>query len=346
MRAEAVQGLCENNDDEKLPESVVQELMNMSINNKDYSLRVLNLQHEYVPGNPILRGISFGVKNNECLGFLGMNGAGKSTAIKSLTGMINPNGGRAILNGVDLIPFGDELTGKIGICTQHDILYSSMTVLDHLRLYCHVKKLSPTTHGSLIQKLLEDFNITLVKDRIVGELSGGNRRKLSLALSFISCPDIILLDEPTTGIDIRARKMIWDVVLKMKERCCILLTSHSMDEIAYLCDRICILNEGVITFIGSPLGTTYELLIRTTQWTSTPRIKEAITDIFKPFRASLVSRIGSMMTFHLTCSDEGDLSRILKLMETLQSRQGLEGIVEICAGEANLTGIWIKEIGN
>ncbi|KAI9141966.1 P-loop containing nucleoside triphosphate hydrolase protein [Paraphysoderma sedebokerense] len=158
--------------------------------------------------------------------------------------MINPTAGRAILNGVDLIPFSEDLIGRIGICTQHDILYPNMTVYDHLRLFCHVKRIPLQTHSQQIENLLEDYNLTLMKNRNVGELSGGNRRKLTLALSCLSNPDIIFLDEPTTGIDIRARKMIWDVVLKMKKRCSIFLTSHSMDEIAYLCDRICILNEG------------------------------------------------------------------------------------------------------
>ncbi|KAI9141964.1 hypothetical protein BKA69DRAFT_1174746 [Paraphysoderma sedebokerense] len=353
--SKAIEGMSHPTINKDLQESVAQEVYNLSANPGDYSLRVLNLQHKYGSGNPILKGVSFGVKRNECLGFLGVNGAGKSTTINSLTGMINPTNGQAILNGVDMIPFGDKLIGKIGhklwnrpytsICTQHDILYQKMTVSDHLRLFCHVKQLPPTTHDQQIRNLLEDFNLTLMKDRIVGELSGGNRRKLTLALSCLSSPDIIFLDEPTTGIDIRARKMIWDVVLKMKQRCSIFLTSHSMDEISYLCDRICILKRGVISFIGSPHGFTYELLIQISPIASTQIIIDNVKDTLGEFQPDFVSRIGNMVTFYLNVKDE-DLSRAVHIIGSFKSMQGFEEIVELGLGEANLKGLWIKEIGD
>ncbi|XP_045142225.1 ATP-binding cassette sub-family A member 13 [Echinops telfairi] len=201
--------------------------------------------------------ISLGIPRGECFGLLGVNGAGKTTTFKMLTGDVTPTSGHAFIR----TPMGDEvalsLAGRagvrIGYCPQQDALDELLTGWEHLHYYCSLRGIPkqhiPEVAGDLVRRLHLEAHV----DQPVGTYSGGTKRKLSTALALVGKPEILLLDEPSSGMDPCSKRYLWDTIMKeVQEGCAAVLTSHSMEECEALCTRLALMIHGSFMCLGSP----------------------------------------------------------------------------------------------
>uniref|UniRef100_A0A2K5E9S2 ATP binding cassette subfamily A member 13 n=1 Tax=Aotus nancymaae TaxID=37293 RepID=A0A2K5E9S2_AOTNA len=201
--------------------------------------------------------ISLGIPKGECFGLLGVNGAGKSTTFKMLSGEVSPTSGHAFIR----TPMGDtvDLSSAgaagvlIGYCPQQDALDELLTGWEHLHYYCSLRGIPtqciPEVAGDLIRRL----HLEAHADKPVATYSGGTKRKLSTALALVGKPDILLLDEPSSGMDPCSKRYLWQTIMKeVREGCAAVLTSHSMEECEALCTRLAIMVDGSFKCVGSP----------------------------------------------------------------------------------------------
>ena len=226
-----------------------------------YSVRVKNLRKIYTSGicskknDDIIaiKNINFCVKPGECFGLLGLNGAGKTTTFKCITQELAQDNGEIYVNGKNTLGHFNELSELFGYCPQFDAIFEHLTVFENLEFYARIKGIKPEFTSNLVNAIIQEMSLDEFTNKISGRLSGGNKRKLSVAISMISNPPIILLDEPSTGMDPEARRYMWSVIHRMSTRgikSSVIMTTHSMDEAETLCKRISIMVNGEFVCFG------------------------------------------------------------------------------------------------
>ena len=219
-------------------------------------LTVQDLQKSYGEGAArldVIRGLSFSLKPGECYGLLGPNGAGKTTTLKLCLGLTEPNSGHITLVGLPVPQEARRARMRIGVVPQGDNLDPDFTVEENLIVYARYFGLSRAQSESRIPWLLEFSNLTAKRHARIGELSGGMKRRLTLARALVNDPDLIFLDEPTTGLDPQARHLIWErLKTLLAAGKTILLTTHFMDEAERLCDRLAVIDHGRLIAEGAP----------------------------------------------------------------------------------------------
>ncbi|EPS66567.1 hypothetical protein M569_08209, partial [Genlisea aurea] len=208
-------------------------------------------------GNPekyAVRGLSLALPQGECFGMLGPNGAGKTSFINMMIGLIKPSSGTAYVNGLDIQSDMDQIYTSMGVCPQHDLLWETLTGREHLLFYGRLKNLKGAALNHAVEESLKSVNLFYggVADKQAGKYSGGMKRRLSVAISLIGDPKVVYMDEPSTGLDPASRNMLWNVVKQAKRNRAIVLTTHSMEEAEYLCDRLGIFVDGSLQCIGNP----------------------------------------------------------------------------------------------
>mgnify|MGYP001241907166 CR=1 FL=1 len=213
----------------------------------ELAIRVQGL-HKAYPGVKAVDGLDLDVATGEVFGLLGPNGAGKTTTLEILEGLTPADAGTVELLGRTWKTGGAELRTRIGVQLQSTSLYQKITPREALEIFgAYYPRRRPA------QELLERVGLTEKADATVSNLSGGQQQRLALALALVNDPELVFLDEPTTGLDPQARRALWDVVRSMqREGRTILITTHYMDEAEVLCDRIAILDHGRILQQGSP----------------------------------------------------------------------------------------------
>lgn len=190
-------------------------------------------------------GLSFSIREGMCFGLLGPNGAGKTTTLSMLEGMESPTEGRVLFRGQGL---PSDYQSRIGIQFQATALQDFLTPFDNLRLFSRFYD-----HPLPMETLVAQFKLDEFLHRDTRRLSGGQRQRLLLALALVHDPEIVFLDEPTTGLDPRSRRDLWDVVMRLKaEGRTLILTTHYMEEAETLCDELVILSHGKVLLEGSP----------------------------------------------------------------------------------------------
>lgn len=201
-----------------------------------------------------VRDLSFCVKKGELFAFLGVNGAGKSTTISILCGQLKMDSGSVTVAGEDIESSCESLTRRLGVVFQNSVLDSALTVKDNLRSRAALYGIKGKKFDSRLAELAELLDFGGLLDRTVGKLSGGQRRRIDIARALLHSPDILILDEPTTGLDPQTRKLLWDVVtsLRREEQMTVFLTTHYMEEAADA-DYVVILDSGAIVAEGTPL---------------------------------------------------------------------------------------------
>ncbi|KAF9186902.1 hypothetical protein BGZ51_001692 [Haplosporangium sp. Z 767] len=220
----------------------------------DCPLVLKNMRKIYPTNNKLaVKNITFAVEKNTIFGLLGPNGAGKTSLIHILTGLYEPTQGWARLAGFELDTEVKDVYRNIGVCPQHDILWDDLTVGEHLYFYARLKGIEAADEREAVLASLNAVSLVPFENRLTKGLSGGEKRRLSIAIALVGNPGIVFLDEPTTGLDISVRRLIWDIVFKAKQGRTIVLTTHSMEEAEVLCSRIGIMAKGTLRCIGGQI---------------------------------------------------------------------------------------------
>lgn len=200
-----------------------------------------------------VRGIDVEVRPGEYFGFLGPNGAGKSSTMRMVAAVSPVSAGSLRILGLDPATDGPEIRARIGVCPQEDTLDTELNVRDNLVIYGRYFGLSRAEVRQRADELLEFVQLTEKAKSKVDDLSGGMKRRLTIARSLINKPELLLLDEPTTGLDPQARHVVWDRLFRLKQQgVTLVLTTHYMDEAEQLCDRLVVMDKGLIVAEGSP----------------------------------------------------------------------------------------------
>jgi len=202
-----------------------------------------------------VRGIDLDVRPGESFGFLGPNGAGKSSTMRMVAAASAPTGGELTILGLDPTTDGSAIRSRLGVCPQEDTLDLELNVRENLVVYASYFGIRKAEAGRRADELLDFVQLTDKAKAKVVDLSGGMKRRLTIARSLINDPDLLLLDEPTTGLDPQARHLLWDRLFRLKQRgVTLVLTTHYMDEAEQLCDRLVVMDGGAIVAEGSPLA--------------------------------------------------------------------------------------------
>ena len=219
----------------------------------DESIKIENLRKVFPNKKVAVDDVSFNMYKGQIFALLGHNGAGKTTTISMITGLFEPTHGTTKVFGLDVQEDLEEIRKTMGICPQHDILFDNLTVKEHLEMYAVFKGVSEKDIPQEVEKVIDDIGLADKRNYFTKNLSGGQRRKLSIGIAFIGGSKFILLDEPSSGMDTSARRKLWDMLKNYKHDRIVLLTTHFMDEADYLGDRIGIMAEGKLKCLGSPL---------------------------------------------------------------------------------------------
>ncbi|KAJ9441057.1 ABC transporter A family member 1 [Diplonema papillatum] len=224
-------------------------------------------------GNPkpkvAVRDLTFGVKQDEIFAFLGTNGAGKTTTISVLAGDYTPTSGTATIKGYDVVTQAQEAKRELGYCPQFDALIDLLTPREHLAVYCSLRGVPYHLRSRMSEALMEVLDLKEYADTICKKLSGGNKRKTSIAISLVGGPSCILLDEPTAGIDPVARRGMWTALQSLSGGRSVILTTHHLEEVEALAHRTAIMVDGGLQCLGSlthlkaKFGGAYEIQLKT-----------------------------------------------------------------------------------
>jgi len=195
--------------------------------------------------------ISFDVKKGEIFGFLGANGAGKTTAIKMLTGILEPTSGKGIVAGFNIKTQRNKLKYKIGYMSQHFSLYEDLTLKENIKFYGGIYGLTKTEIIDRTNDMIERLGLENIKDTLIAEIPLGWKQKIAFSVATLHKPEVVFLDEPTSGVDPITRRQFWDLIYQAAEsEITIFVTTHYMDEAEY-CDRISMMVQGKIAAIGT-----------------------------------------------------------------------------------------------
>ncbi len=198
-------------------------------------------------------GVSFEISPGECFGFLGPNGAGKTSTMRMISCMSPASGGTLRVLGMDPATDGPAIRARLGLVPQEDSLDLELTVLDNLVVYARYFDIPRAEGRRRAKELLEFAQLTERAGDRVEPLSGGMKRRLTIARALVSDPDLLILDEPTTGLDPQARHLLWDRLYRLKQRgVTLVITTHYMDEAEQLCDRLVVMDRGRIAAAGTP----------------------------------------------------------------------------------------------
>ena len=184
------------------------------------------------------------IADNELIGLLGVNGAGKTTLIKMLAGLLKPTSGDAFIFGKSILSSPALIKSVIGYSTQETAVAKNLTVRENLTFYGGLYGLSRGETEDRANLLIKTFSLEEVENKRVSKLSGGYKRKVSIALALLSRPKILFLDEPTLGLDVLARRELWRIINLIKKDTTIILTTHYLEEAYALCDRVAVMAEG------------------------------------------------------------------------------------------------------
>ena len=191
------------------------------------------------------------IRQGEIFSLLGVNGAGKTTAIKMLSGLTAPTAGDAMVGGHSVVRDPWLVKGIIGVSPQETAVAPNLSVKENLELMCGIHGFSGDETKVKIQKLSDQLGLLSIQRKNAGKLSGGWQRRLSIAMALVNDPDILFLDEPTLGLDVIARSQLWDTIRGMKGKVTIIITTHYMEEAEALSDRIGIMSNGKLLFVGT-----------------------------------------------------------------------------------------------
>lgn len=213
-------------------------------------MEAINIKNIYKEYKDViaLNDVSFSVNEGELFGLLGVNGAGKTTLIKILSGLTKKTKGEAKILGLDIDNDMNEIKKIIDVSPQETSIAPNLTVLENLKFFANIYG---KYDEAFLNKIINVFDLNSYLNKTLKKLSGGYQRRVSIACALISKPKVLFLDEPTLGLDVISRRELWRIILKLKGKITIILTTHYLEEIEALCDRILIMSKGKVLSIGS-----------------------------------------------------------------------------------------------
>jgi ABC-2 type transport system ATP-binding protein len=221
-------------------------------------IEVRNLTKVY-PGAIALDDLTFSVAKGEIVGFVGLNGAGKSTTMRILTGFIPPTSGTATVAGFDVLRDSIEVRRRVGYLPENNPLYPEMRVEEYLRFRATIRKVPRAQCSRAVDSALERCNLEDVRDRIIGQLSKGYRQRVGLADAIVHDPEIVILDEPTIGLDARQVRHVREVIRELGRERTVMLSTHILSEVEKMCGRVLIISKGRIVEDGTPAEIAHRL---------------------------------------------------------------------------------------
>lgn len=193
--------------------------------------------------------VSFDINDNECFALLGLNGAGKTTLINVLSTALLPSSGTALIDGLDIVRDREKARRLINVSPQESAVAKNLTVRENLELVADLYGVEDKTKR--IDEAIKKFGLTEKEDVRCKKLSGGQMRRVSIALAMITSPKILFLDEPTLGLDVKSRKALWDIIAELKSSLTVLLTTHYLEEVEFLADRMGVISRGKMKAVGT-----------------------------------------------------------------------------------------------
>eukprot|EP00483_Globobulimina_turgida_P000952 UN00954 len=324
------------------------------------STRILPCLGKRVPDEDKIEAVKnlyFGVKQSEVFGYLGVNGAGKTTTLATLTGERYASSGNAFIAN---FPISNQLQCRryVGYCPQFDAIFSLLTGAEHLKFYAMIKGLSGTEADEQVKVLLSALTLNKYKSRTAGTYSGGNKRKLSVAVSMIGNPPVILLDEPSTGMDPVSRRHMWEFISTTMAGRCVILTTHSMEECEALCNRVGIMVNGQLKCIGtaqhlkSRYGKGYQLDITLTQEVTnnddekekSEQLNQLQGALEKHFgQTTMIEFNGSRISYELTKDkNQLKLGAMFNILEDIKGKEFKNIIQAYALSQTTLEQIFIR----
>ncbi|XP_066124805.1 retinal-specific phospholipid-transporting ATPase ABCA4 isoform X4 [Saccopteryx bilineata] len=251
---EKTEPITEEMEDPEYPEGIKDSFFERELPGLVPGVCVKNLVKIFQPyGRPAVDHLNITFYENQITAFLGHNGAGKTTTLSILTGLLPPTSGTVLIGGKDIETSLDAVRQSLGMCPQHNILFHYLTVAEHILFYAQLKGKSWDEAQLEVEAMLEDTGLHHKRNEEAQDLSGGMQRKLSIAIAFVGDAKVVVLDEPTSGVDPYSRRSIWDLLLKYRSGRTIIMSTHHMDEADLLGDRIAIISQGRLYCSGTPL---------------------------------------------------------------------------------------------
>ena len=213
-------------------------------------INIVNLSKKYKDVVAV-NNLNLEIYEGELFSLLGVNGAGKTTLVKMLSTLLTTTSGEAFIDGYSIIKDEDKVKEIIDISMQETSVARRLTVEENITFYCELNNLNKEETRSMKEFLFDVFKLEKVKDKYASKLSGGYQRKLSIALALISKPKVLFLDEPTLGLDVISRRELWKTIERLKESMTIILTTHYMEEAEALSNRIGVMKDGNLLFVGT-----------------------------------------------------------------------------------------------
>ncbi|MCW9013858.1 MAG: ABC transporter ATP-binding protein [Gammaproteobacteria bacterium] len=212
-------------------------------------IQVKNLHRQYADTHAV-KGISFDLHQGDILGFLGPNGAGKSTTMQMLSGVLAPSAGQILINGIDLLDQPRQAKSHIGYLPEKPPLYPELTVDEYLRYSAQLRRVANTEIDAAIENARQLCGLTEVKRRLIGNLSKGFQQRVGIAQAIIHKPDIVILDEPTVGLDPIQIREIRQLIKQLGQQHGVILSTHILPEVQAVCTKVQVINQGQLVFNG------------------------------------------------------------------------------------------------
>jgi len=294
----------------------------------------------------------YAVDKRQLFALLGPNGAGKSTTINMLTGWLPPTSGNAMVLGNTIAdPSGmARVRSMMGVCPQFDILWDNLSAKQHLELFGAIKGINPKNISSEADRRIEEVRLTESANQRAGAFSGGMKRRLSVAVALIGDPDVVYLDEPTTGMDPINRRHVWDVIEAAKQDRCVVLTTHSMEEADILGDRIGIMAKGRLRCLGnsvrlkSRFGAGYKVSVSVGSHIRPDDPKAvAVKQLFEEkLEAVLSEETKAYMHFNIPSKITSDETTMAAFFQDLDARRGELGVVDVQLQMSTLEDVFLR----
>uniref|UniRef100_A0A8B9J0E8 ATP binding cassette subfamily A member 3 n=1 Tax=Amazona collaria TaxID=241587 RepID=A0A8B9J0E8_9PSIT len=313
-------------------------------------IKIKHLSKVFKVGNKMkeaVKDLTVNMYEGQITVLLGHNGAGKTTTLSMLTGLHSPTGGQAYINGYEISQDMILIRRSLGLCPQHDVLFDNMTVEEHLHFYAGLKGYPPSKCPEEINHVLRILNLEDKRHSLTKALSGGMKRKLSIGIALIGDSKVVMLDEPTSGMDPASRRATWDLLQQQRSNRTILLTTHFMDEADLLGDRIAIMAKGELQCCGSSLflkrkyGAGYHMVMVKEPYCNLGEISRLICQ-YVP-NATMESNAGAELSFILP---KESTHRFEGLFTELEQRREELGIASYGASVTTMEEVFLSSLGH